>query len=126
MRPPFLNSKLLSQFWQHERGIDNTTKAKNRPSLKILLLLKFLQHNLEILQKHSQLNYKGPLEAGFLNSPSKIFLEGPKVKILSNNRPLKILNFLKGDRGLKFKIQVLEALRNLVGSVCINFKEWSA
>ena len=61
--------------------------------LKILLLLQFWQHILQILHKHSQLNYKGPLEARFFNLPPKIFLEQPKVKISSKNRPLK--NFEK-------------------------------
>ena len=66
---------------------------KNPLPLKILLLLQFLQHILQILHKHLQLNYKGPLEAGFLNLPSKFFLERPKVKISSKNRHLK--NFEK-------------------------------
>ena len=66
---------------------------KNLAPSKILLLLQFLQHILQILHKHLQLNYKGPLEAGFLNLPSKIFLERSKVKISSKNRPFK--NFEK-------------------------------
>ena len=68
-------------------------QQKNRPSLKILLLLQFLLHIIQILHKHSQQNYKRPLEAGFLNFPPKNFLEGPKVKISTKNRPLS--NFEK-------------------------------
>ena len=66
---------------------------KNPLPLKILILLQFLKHILQILHKHSQLNYKRPLEAGFLNLPPKNFLEGPKVKISTKNRPLN--NFEK-------------------------------
>ena len=63
---------------------------KNPLPLKILLLLQFLQHILQISHKNSQLNYGGPLEAEFLNLLPKIFLERLKVKISSKNRPLKI------------------------------------
>ena len=55
---------------------------KNPLPLKILLLLQFLKHILQIWHEHSQLNYEGPLEAGFLNLPPKFFLEQLKVKIL--------------------------------------------
>ena len=102
---------------------------KNPSPFKILLLLHFLYHILQILHKHLQLNYKGPLEAGFLNLPSKIFLERPKVKISSKNRPLKKSKFLKifrGDRGRKSKIRLLKALCNLIVSVRANFEECAA
>ena len=72
------------------RNLTMVLFLKNPLPLKSLLLLQFLQQILQILHKHLQLNYKGPLEARFLNLPPKIFLERPKVKISSKNRPLKI------------------------------------
>ena len=53
-----------------EAKFGNNAFLKNMLPLKILLLLQlFFQHILQILNKLSLLNYKGPLGAGFLNLP---------------------------------------------------------
>ena len=58
-------------------------KYENRPSIKILFLLQFLQQILQISHKHSQPNIKGPLEAGFFDFHPR--------------SPLKKSNFFKGQ-----------------------------
>ena len=61
--------------------IGNGAFLKKPVALKILLLLQSWQKILQILHKYSQLNFKRPLEAGFVNLPTRIYLEQPKAKI---------------------------------------------
>ena len=68
---------------------------KNPITLKILSLLQLLLHTHLISNKHSQLNYRGPLETRFSILSIKFFLEKRKFKISSLNRPLKFLIFLR-------------------------------
>ena len=71
---------------------------KNPLLLKVLPLLQFLPHIFKVSQKHSQKNYKGPLEAGFLKFPPKIFLITTRsqnfIEKLTFKKFWKILNFL--------------------------------
>ena len=78
---PFWSPSLYLNHGDRERGIGYTAEVKKRPWLKILLLLQILQPILQISHKHSQLKYKGRLEAGFL--------------IFALNHPKKTQNFLK-------------------------------
>ena len=57
--------------------------CKSPLALKILLFLQFFHPILQILHKHTLLNYQGPYEVGFLNLPPKFFLGQPKIKISS-------------------------------------------
>ena len=66
--------------------IGNTTFLQKTGTLKILLLLQWLQHSLQISHKHSKLNYKGSLDAGFLNFPPKIFRTTKSRECLRKNR----------------------------------------
>ena len=103
--------------------IGNTAEAKSRPSLKILLLLQFLQHILQILHKHSQSKLRRA-------SNSRIFDCHPrspwnKFKIFWRSIFYEILTWavIKKFWEANSKIRLLESLRNLVVSVCVKFEE---
>ena len=90
--------------------------------LQILPLLKFWQQILQTLYKHSQSNYKGPLEAWFLNLPSEFFRTTRSQNFIEKSTCKKFCIF-RGDWGWKSKIRLLEAICNLVVSVCAKFEE---
>ena len=58
---------LYNQTGNRESKFGNIIFFEKPVTVKIPTSLPGLQHILQILHKHSQLNYNGPLEAGFLN-----------------------------------------------------------